>query len=65
MRTIFITSNYPVNSIKGKNILLNYPKTNAKTAIPEAYKKHKLLKGPLYNAKIILIEDDKIHRLIE
>ena len=64
MKTIFLTSNYPVRSTKEKNILLNDPKTNTITPLSIVYKKDKLWKGPLYNAKILLVEDDKINRLI-
>jgi len=64
MRTTFLTSNYPVRSTKEENILLNDPKINTITPLSVVYNKNKIRKGLLYNVKILLVEDDKINRLI-
>jgi len=64
MRTTFLTSNYPVRSTKEENILLNDPKINTITPLSVVYNKNKVRKGLLYNVKILLVEDDKINRLI-
>jgi len=73
MKAIILTSNYPLSLVKDENILSNgkidnFKSNNSlknnKTLLSVVHKESKIQKRPLDNAKILLVEDDKINRLI-
>jgi len=73
MKTIFRTPNYPVSLFNKENILssddiysfkLKGSEMNTRTALSVVYKKNKEQKTVLDGVKVLLVEDDKINRLI-
>jgi len=60
MKTTFLTSNHPIKLTKGENILSDDSKINDRTSLSVVYKESKAHKG----VKILLVEDDKINRLL-